>query len=288
MFEHVWVPIIVLPFALLLINRFTYLFDLEWDKFTITKFDKVKYRIVDSLLLSLLFFVAIGITVVKTENIDLLKLFKSDPKNSIIYATLIASLIYVSICNYAMLRIYSIFIKSKNNIKILLPNNEGIEEEYNFIKGIDGSFHLFKDTYGVNKTIIKQGKALIEESTIKYKIASSRSKIDLLILNRLTGIKNNLNYEINSVRKKITHSAISIIFFVIMLFSVDDSWETIFNFWFIWIIWLFLIYLTVELLSVFFIPIMVNKFNEYTLHFLYGIRIESKKEVKQRDPGAVL
>ncbi|WP_029343467.1 hypothetical protein [Exiguobacterium acetylicum] len=101
-----------------------------------------------------------------------------------------------------MLRIYSIFIKSKNNIKILLPNNEGIEEEYNFIKGIDGSFHLFKDTYGVNKTIIKQGKALIEESTIKYKIASSRSKIDLLILNRLTGIKNNLNYEINSVRKK--------------------------------------------------------------------------------------
>ncbi len=55
MFEHVWVPIIVLPFALLLINRFTYLFDLEWDKFTITKFDKVKYRLVDSLLLSLLF-----------------------------------------------------------------------------------------------------------------------------------------------------------------------------------------------------------------------------------------
>lgn len=280
MFEHVWVPVIVLPFALLLINRFTYLFDLEWDKFTITKFDKVKYRLVDSLLLSLLFFVAIGITVVKTENIDLLKLFKSDPKNSITYATLIASLIYVSICNYAMLRIYSIFIKSKNNIKILLPNNEGIEEEYNFIKGIDGSFHLFKDTYGVDKIVIKQGKALIEESTIKYKIASSRSKIDLLILNRLTGIKNNLNYEINSVRKKITHSAISIIFFVIMLFSVDDSWETIFNFWFIWIVWLFLIYLMVELLSVFFIPIMVNKFNEHTPNFLYGIKIESKKEVK--------
>lgn len=283
MFEHIFVPVLILPIALLIINRFTYLFDLEWDKFTITKFDKLKYKLVDSLLLSLVFLVAIGITVIKIEDINLSELFKSDPKNLYTYATLIASLVYVSICNYAMIRMYSTFIKSKNNIKILLSNTEDVEEEYNFIKGVDGSLHLFKDTYGVDTTIIKLGKVFIEETNIKYRISSSRSNIDSLILNRLNRVTNNLNYEINSMRKKITHSIMSFIVFVIVLCCIDNSWENIFRNWFIWIVWLFLIHLIIELLSVFFIPLMVHNFNGRITSGLYGIK-SSSLESSSNDP----
>lgn len=278
MFEHVWVPVIVLPFALLLINRFTYLFDLEWDKINITKFDKVKYRLVDSFLLTLFFFVAIGITVIKTENIDLQAVLSNSSKSIVTYLTLTVYAIYLLVCNYTILRIYFTFIKSKSNIKILLPNAEGIEEEYNFNKGMDGSLHLFKDNYGFDTTIIKQGKVFIEESTIKYKISNSKSRVDSMILNRLNNRIKGLTYEMNCNRKKLVHSMLSIIILVVMLCYVDDSWESIFKVWFIWILWLFLIYISIELLSVFFIPLMVHKFNEHILKILYGIKnIESKK-----------
>lgn len=276
MFEHVWIPVIILPLALLLINRFTYFFDLEWDKINITKFDKIKYRLVDAFLFTLFFFVAIGFTVIKTENIDLQTVFSSSSKNIITYSTLIAFAVYLLICNYTILQIYFTFIKPRRNIKILLPNAEGTEEEYNFSKGMDGSLHIFKENYGFNRTIIKQGKVLIEESTIKYKISSSKSRVDSMILNQINNRIKGLTYEMNSTRKKLVHSILSITFFIGMLCYLDDSWASILKVWFIWIFWLFLIHIVIELLSVFFIPLMAHKLKTCIPELLYGIKkIES-------------
>lgn len=272
MFEQVWIPVIVLPLALLLVNRFTYFFDLEWDKLNRTKFDRIKYRLVDSVLLTLFFLLAIILTTIKTEKIDLQGLFKNNSQDIVTYSTLIAFIIYLLICNYTILSIFFTFVKSKRNIKILSTNDDGNEEEYDFNKGMDGSLHLYKNSYGIDTIVIKKGKVLLEESTIKYKILSPQSKVDVMILTRLNHGKKGFSYKMNSKRKTLINIFFAVIIFFITLCIVNETWINILKLWFIWILWLFLIYLVIELLSVFYIPFIVHRNKQYLFELLYGIK----------------
>lgn len=250
--ESILFPLIVIPFVLMCLKRFTYFFNLEWDKAHITSYEKFKHKIVDALLITL-FIIVTQISIIVADNSSFYyKEYKNQIDKISDSALLIFSFFLIFFSVYMLIDIFYKNILSTNKIQIKQQNNY-----FSSTRGNDDSLHIMISTNP--KQFKKYGKTYLDESIIEYSISKEPSKVNKWIEHKVNEKARNKTYKVNTSLKFIVHLLLAFviitcyIFFAMFLFNEKFEPKAFYIFYFPFLF--FVTFVVLELSSGIYIPL---------------------------------
>lgn len=269
--ESILYPMIIIPVLLMFIKRFTYFFNLEWDKIQITSFEKFKHRVVDSLLIMMMSSIIFTANIFLNENNSIYRDYKDQIDNLSSPALLVFNLFLIFISLYMLLDIFQKNILSRTKIQII-----DTEKKYTVLKGIDGSFHSIDPIN--NNQYKKYGKSLLDESVIEYSISTELSKVNTWIESKVNQQSINKKYKFLGKNKMIFHFILTVLFIslYIIFYGLKNDPKEIYYFY--WAFLSFSFFTILELTSAAYVPLCSRFINDTYKKIIFGLILTDKKD----------
>lgn len=261
-----------IPIALFIAKRFTYLFNLEWDKLYLTKFENFKHRIADSLVIAMVVCITVIVSFINESNTSISSLVGTDLSKYEDFIILSFTFMYLFVSIFMLTDLYVNNVRAQKKIIVLFKEEPGIE--YLARKGSDGSLHLTNSNYSstVDTQSQKVGKVYLDESVVKYKIKKELSTVNTFILSKVNKDldDDSLELNMNSTIKNITQFLITLIPTSLWVTFSDTSQYT--ND--LWILIMFItasVFVLLEVASSFYIPFLIKNINWKFLVKIFGL-----------------
>jgi len=250
--ESILFPLIVIPFLLMCLRRFTHFFNLEWDKAHITSYEKFKHKIVDTLIITLIIIMTQLSIIITDNSSSYYKIYKNHIDKMSDSALLIFSFFLIFFSVYMLIDIFYKNILSTNKIQIKQQN-----KYFSSTRGNDDSLHI---TISTNpKQFKKYGKTYLDENIIEYSISKEPSKVNKWIEYKVNEKSQNKTYKINTSLKFTFHLLLAFvivacyIFFAMFLCNENFEPKEFYIFYFPFLF--FATFVVLELSSGIYIPL---------------------------------
>lgn len=250
-YDSILYPMIITPIFLMCVKRFTFFFNLDWDRVQITSFEKFKHKVIDSLLITLVSFFNLIAYILTDKNSSTYRQYE-DTINKLNDSALIAfSFFLVFISVYMLIDIYNKNILPSTKIQIKVKN-----KYYPVSQGNDNSLHIINSENP--KQFKRYGKTLLDESLIEYCTIKEQSKVNKWIENKINEQQISYTYTVNSTYKGAFHLLLTIIGMAVYIILYGLKYDTNGFHVFYWTFFSFSIFAILELSSAIYIPLSVR------------------------------
>ena len=264
-------PLTYIPVALFIAKRAAYWFNLDWDKLYLTKFENLKHRTADSLMIALAVCITIIVNFINESNTSISTLVGTDLSKYEDLIILSLTFIYLFASIFMLTDLYVNNIRAQKKIIIMFKDKPDVE--YLARKGSDGSLHLTDSNSSMEDSQSQKiGRVYLDESIVLYKIKKELSTVNTFILSRINKDfdDESISLTMNSTIKNIAQFILTLIPTILWAIFADTSEYT--ND--LWVLIIFItasVFVLLEVASSFYIPFLIKNFDSKFIRNVFGL-----------------